>query len=537
MDSNQLMPAVSLATLFPAVLSNALPNSLPNVNTSETAAVDWQALLVTGIKEDSRAIVSGDLFVARDGDSFKGSDYIETAAKRGAVAALVNKEPHAVADLDLTRYSIPVIAIENLTYSIGAIAAQVFANLVSKLTIIGVTGTNGKTSCAHYIAQALNSLGVKTFIIGTLGNGEPSALAEASRTTPDACSLQQMFADFYQRGAQAVVMEVSSHALVQGRVQGVPFKVVAYTNLSRDHLDYHGDMQHYAAAKAQLFTDFSAEHKILNLDDRYNRQLAGELAEGSVTSYSEDHRRNADFTAQQIALDNGLSFTLKKQTAGQLMILPFKSQLLGKFNVANLLLTTAVLSKLGYSDQQVQQSISQLQPVPGRMQNVVNPKLAAQPLCIVDYAHTPDALEKALQASRIHCVGKLILVFGCGGDRDNGKRAEMAKVAECNADVVIVTSDNPRTEEPKVIIEMITRGFAAASQYQIISDRRAAIYQAISGAEAADLVLVAGKGHEDYQEIMGVKQHFSDAEVVLEGLANWPASKSSDSQSNSGASQ
>ena len=498
--------SVYLGTLF---------SEIATTQASEIS-VDWRAIQVTGIKEDSRNIIAGDLFVARDGECFKGTDYIVKASANGAVAVLVNKSEQWPNVIDLHSFSIPVIALDNLCDEVGEIAARVFDNVVSKLNIIGITGTNGKTSCAHYIAQALNSLKVKTFIIGTLGNGDPAALQEASRTTPDACALQQMFAEFYHAGAQAVVMEVSSHALEQGRVKGVSFNTVAFTNLSRDHLDYHGTMQAYGKAKSRLFTDYPVSHRILNLDDTHNRQLFASLTTAqrdSTVTFSENLREKADVCAVDCSLDNGLQFTvLYRQTK-----LNIKSQLLGKFNLANLLLTYSVLEGMGYTQRQIQSSISLLEPVPGRMQNVV--ESPSQPLCIVDYAHTPDALEKALQASRVHCSGQLTLVFGCGGDRDNGKRVEMAQVAQRFADSVIVTSDNPRTEEPLAIIDMITAGFTEGAVFSVISDRRAAIVAAINNAVVGDLVLVAGKGHEDYQEIMGHKEYFLDAQVVAQALA------------------
>ncbi len=497
---------IYLETLF-AEIAATLPSN---------GNVDWRAIQVTGIKEDSRYIASGDVFVARDGEHFKGTDYIGAAVANGAVAVLVNKSAQWPCAIDLHSFPVPVIALDNLCDEIGEIAAQVFNNVVAKLNIIGITGTNGKTSCAHYIAQALNSLKVKTYIIGTLGNGDPAALQEASRTTPDACALQQMFAQFYHAGAQAVVMEVSSHALEQGRVKGVPFNAVAFTNLSRDHLDYHGSMQAYGAAKSRLFTEFLVPHRILNADDSYNRQLLARLDQvqrESTVTFSENLNQEADVTALDCSLHNGLQFSVThRQTS-----VDINTQLLGKFNVANLLLTCCVLFRLGYTDRQVQSSVSALQAVPGRMQNVL--EYPSQPVCIVDYAHTPDALDKALQASRVHCSGQLTVVFGCGGDRDNGKRAEMAIVAQRLADSVIVTSDNPRTEEPLAIIDMITAGFTDSARFSVISDRKAAIIAAINNAVVGDVVLVAGKGHEDYQEIMGRKEHFLDAQVVAQALA------------------
>jgi len=479
----------------------------------------WRAITVTGIKEDSRYVVVGDLFVARDGEHFKGTDFIEGAISRGAVAVVVEKvtEQPNKPDVDLESYSVPVIALTGLAFKLGEIAAAVFGNVVQSLNVIGITGTNGKTSCAHYIAQALNNLGVNTFIIGTLGNGHPDSLEQASRTTPDACSLQQLFAQFYAQGAKAVVMEVSSHALEQGRVQSVPFNLVAYTNLSQDHLDYHGTMQAYAQAKAKLFTDYSTNHCVLNLDDEYNQQLLEHLHDTSsaeLSSYSEIASSGANFVAKNVNLQQGLAFEL---CAGDSAV-KVETTLLGKFNVANLLLCAASLNKLGFSLDQVKHALAVLSPVPGRMQQVGLSSVVKQPLCVVDYAHTPDALEKALLACRVHTQAKLLVVFGCGGDRDQSKRALMAKVAERFADQLVITSDNPRTENPEAIIEMIKTGLSADLKYQVESNRQRAIVKAVNAANAGDVVLIAGKGHEDYQEIMGVKHHFLDEQVVREAL-------------------
>ena len=475
-------------------------------------------LKISGIKEDSRQITVGDVFVARNGEHFKGTDFIEKAITLGAVAILVEKHNTTEAGVDFEGYSVPVIAIEGLAFKVGEIAAKVFSNVSQKLNVIGITGTNGKTSCAHYLAQSLNSLGINTYIIGTLGNGHPNALEGASHTTPDACSLQQLFAQFYAQGAQAVVMEVSSHALEQGRVQGVPFNLVAYTNLSQDHLDYHGTMQAYADAKAKLFTDFDAAHCVFNKDDQYNRQLLECLGGSNVHklySYSEKLDSGAQFVALDIDLQQGLAFELTAKDK----LITIKTTLIGKFNIANLLLCAASLHALGYSLEQIKQALAALTPVPGRMQQVRSNENRQQPLCVVDYAHTPDALEKALTACRIHTQKQLFVVFGCGGDRDQTKRALMAKVAERFADQVIVTSDNPRTENPDVIIEMIKTGLSADLDYRVDSDRKRAITMAISAAGTGDVVLIAGKGHEDYQDIMGVKHHFLDAEIVSEALS------------------
>jgi UDP-N-acetylmuramoyl-L-alanyl-D-glutamate--2,6-diaminopimelate ligase len=502
---------ISLLQLFPEIQQLMQSVSFKNADDSN---VDLSAIKISGINEDSREIVSGDLFVARDGEHFKGSDYIESAAKNGALVAIVR---NANTYIDSKCYSIPVIGIKDLEQRLGLIAAKIFGGCVDKLNIIGITGTNGKTSCAHFLAQALNSLGVNTFIIGTVGNGHPSALQEASRTTPDACSLHKLLAQFYQQGAQTVVMEVSSHALEQGRVAGVPFNVAAFTNLSRDHLDYHGSMQAYGQAKSLLFTNFLAKHKVLNLKDDFNKQLITRLREqgdNTLVTYSEDEHIAADYTAKQLNLVGGISFKLETDS-GEMSV---NTALIGQFNVANLLLCIAVLSRLGFSNQQVVESTKQLRTVPGRMQNIVCERLESQPLVVVDYAHTPDALQKALHACRVHCKERLLVVFGCGGDRDPGKRAEMAEFAEQYADFVYVTSDNPRTEDPMHVIDMVVAGLSNQARFEVLENRKEAIFKAVNMAGENDVVLVAGKGHEDYQEIMGVKHKFLDASVVLEAL-------------------
>ena len=387
------------------------------------------------------------------------------------------------------------------------------------MTVIGVTGTNGKTSCAHYIAQALTSLGQKTALIGTVGNGFPGALITATHTTPDAVSLQYMLADFYTQGANAVVMEVSSHALDQGRVCGVEFDVVALTNLSRDHLDYHGSMEAYADAKAQLFmapsndapVSESNKHIVLNLDDDFGRKLTAQLAgKGYLLScYSaQSNMPEASITLKHADLTpHGMALNINMPEGS----IRFDAPLVGDFNVANLLLVVSVLHQLNIPSAQIETAMSQVSAVPGRMECLVHEHC---PAVVIDYAHTPDALEKALQAARKHSQEQLWVVFGCGGDRDTGKRAEMAMVAEQLADKIVVTSDNPRTESPAVIIEMITRGFIAVDRVIVQPDREVAISRAIQMAGLHDLILIAGKGHEDYQDIMGVKYPFSDKKIA-----------------------
>lgn len=510
-------------------------------------------VIVTGISSDSRSVQAGDLFVARDGLSHRGIDFIEAAATAGAVAAVVERQTTQTDKLGL--FSIPVYQVDNLAKKAGVYASLMWDSPSKKMTIIGVTGTNGKTSCAHYIAQALAALGQKTALLGTVGNGFPGALNTATHTTPDAISLQRMLADFYAQGAKAVVMEVSSHALDQGRVAGVEFDVVALTNLSRDHLDYHGSMDAYAAAKSQLFIPSEGEslHSgssdavdvecefvsdvnrriVLNADDELGRTLAEQLrANGQsfcsysaqVSSYSaqvSSHSAQISSNSNQLSGSQQADIVVKSALLSPEGIaldlrLPdadihFDAPVVGDFNISNLLLVVSVLHQLNIPSAQIEMAMAQVSAVPGRMQCLHR---QGCPAVVIDYAHTPDALEKALLAARKHCLNQLWVVFGCGGDRDTGKRAEMAAIAEQLADKIVVTSDNPRTEDPDAIINMIMQGFAAADQVVVLPEREAAISRAIQMAGPDDLILIAGKGHEDYQDIMGVKYPFSDKAIA-----------------------
>ena len=387
--------------------------------------------------------------------------------------------------VDCPDVDVPVIAVLGLVEHIGVIASRFYDHPSQDLTVIGITGTNGKTSCAHFTAQAMNMLDLKTAIIGTVGNGFPGELKESSHTTPDAIGLQKLFAELKAEGAAAVVMEVSSHALEQGRVSSVDFDYALLTNLSRDHLDYHGSMDAYGAAKAKLFRDFSLKKAILNTDDPFGRQLMADNAvQGQKVSVG---RTQGDYrlAAYRLAL-HGIEAELKMAEGG----FSFCSRLIGEFNLDNLLLVIAVLVEQGFSRSDVVYALSKLESVPGRMQTVV---AADKPLVIIDYAHTPDALEKALQAVRAHTAGTLWCVFGCGGDRDVGKRELMGEIADKFADHLVVTSDNPRSEQPEQIIHMIEGGI---SQHipAIESDRAEAIRLAILQASPEDVVLIAGKG-------------------------------------------
>jgi UDP-N-acetylmuramoyl-L-alanyl-D-glutamate--2,6-diaminopimelate ligase len=385
----------------------------------------------------------------------------------------------------------------------------------------GVTGTNGKTSVTQWIARCLTELGRRCAVVGTLGNGFPGALAASPNTTPDALSLHRDLARYCSQGARAAAMEVSSIGLDQGRVEGVKFDVAVFTNLTRDHLDYHGSMEAYAAAKARLFAARELEYAVLNLDDAFGRELARRLRGGTV--------QRIGYTLQPAVVGVDLDLLLAaRRVAATPAGLHFTAAtpwgeahvdapLVGRFNVANLLAVLATLLASGVSLADAEARLSRLAPPPGRMQMQGG---SGEPLVIVDYAHTPDALEQALAALRETAAvrgGRLVCVFGCGGDRDPGKRPQMGAIAARLADRVIVTSDNPRGENPDAIIDAVLAGAGCDAGAQ--RDRGAAIAQAVAAAAAQDVVLIAGKGHETYQEIQGRRLPFSDVDHAAAALA------------------
>jgi UDP-N-acetylmuramoyl-L-alanyl-D-glutamate--2,6-diaminopimelate ligase len=466
---------------------------------------------------DSRQVRQGDTFAAYRGERLDGRKFIAQAVAAGANAVLWEREGFEWN----AEWKVPNLPVDCLRDKIGAIAGQVCGDPSRQLRTIGITGTNGKTSCCHWIAQCLTELGKKTAMVGTLGNGFPGALAPAANTTPDAVSLHALLRDYLAEDAKCVAMEVSSHGLAQGRVNGVHFDVAVLTNLSRDHLDYHGDMASYAAAKAGLFAWPELEYAVLNMDDPFGVELAGKLGCSGVQTvgYSLEGKlegcRFAVLGSDLVADAAGIHFkAVTPWGTAQL-----NGKLLGRFNASNLLAALAVLLVSGIALEDAVRELGQVESVAGRMQRLGGED---RPLVVVDYAHTPDALEKVLGTLREIMGGKsrLICVFGCGGERDRGKRPLMGAVASRLADRVIVTSDNPRGEDARAIIDEIIAGMGA--NYHVIDDRAAAIDAALRGAQPDDVVLIAGKGHEDYQEIQGVKWPFADADVarrILEGYA------------------
>lgn len=466
---------------------------------------------------DSRKVQTGDVFLAYPGHASDGRKYIGTAIERGAVAILWEREGFAWDPA----WNVPNLPVDRLRWLVSDIADEVFGHPSQQMWMVGVTGTNGKTSISQWIARAFNHLERRCAVIGTIGNGFPGNLNTSLNTTPDAISLQEDLARFLAQGAQAVAMEVSSIGLDQGRVSGCAMDIAVFTNLTRDHLDYHRTMEAYAAAKAALFDMPGLKSAILNFDDMMGVVQARRLAsEGRlrVVGYSlvPDNAHAAPAHAMMIASN------LQTTTAGMRFRVTYEDQhadmavgLVGQFNVSNLLAVMGVLVESGYDFKQAIAAVRELTPPEGRMQTLGG---IGEPLAVVDYAHTPDALEQALRALR-HTVesrgGRLICLFGCGGDRDPGKRPMMGEVATRLADHVVVTSDNPRSEDPQAIIDQIAQGAPTAC---CLVDRAEAIRAAIVEAGQDDVVLIAGKGHEDYQEVKGQKHHFSDADHARAAL-------------------
>jgi UDP-N-acetylmuramoyl-L-alanyl-D-glutamate--2,6-diaminopimelate ligase len=471
--------------------------------------LERRGIRVTGLCADSRRVRPGDVFVAMPGHRVDGRAFVADAVARGAVAVL----HEAGVAVEAT---VPTVAVAGLAALAGELAHLVYGRPSERLWMAGVTGTNGKTSVSQWIAQALGLFDCKCAVIGTLGNGFPGRLEESPNTTPDAITLHRSLADYIDQGAVACAMEVSSIGLDQGRVAGVSFDAAVFTNLSRDHLEYHGTMAAYGAAKEKLFDWPGLSAAVVNLDDPFGARLDERLA-GRVRTigYSLEGKvsRGETLAAEHLAMTaTGLAFSLRGMR--------FEAPVVGRFNAANLLAVIGALLAGDESLQDIAAVLPRLTPPPGRMQAVGG---AGQPLVVVDYAHSPDALEKALAALRETARargGRLVCVFGCGGDRDPGKRPLMGGVAERLADRVLVTSDNPRSEDPAAIAAAIGAGMNTLPAVEL--DRAAAIRRAVAEADAADVILLAGKGHEPYQEIAGVRQAFSDADQARAALEGRP---------------
>lgn len=452
---------------------------------------------------DSREVTAGSIFVALKGFTQDGHDYIEKAIAQGAVAVLCE---HA----QITeKFAVPVCEIENLAQRLGELTHQFYGAATEQLKVIGVTGTSGKTSTCQYLAQAMDFLGKRCGVIGTNGQGLWGQLTQTLNTTPDVIRLHTELARQKQQGAQYCAMEVSSHGLDQGRVNGVTFSTAVFTNLSRDHLDYHQTMQAYGEAKWQLMQWPNLKNAVVNLDDEWAQEHLNSVKAERVLTYS--LTQAADVQATNIRCHQaGVDATVITHEGN----IELNLRLLGRFNLSNALAAFTVLIAEGVPLNTAARIVSNSSPVKGRMETL---RMRYSPTVVVDYAHTPDELKNALQACREHVAGRLVVIFGCGGDRDQGKRPQMAKVAGELSDMAVVTDDNPRSENSEKIINEIVAGFDAAADFQVIPNRADAIFQTLEQCDSADVVLVAGKGHENYQEIAGVRHPFSDQETII----NW----------------
>lgn len=470
---------------------------------------------ITGLKLDSRMVQQGDLFLAVKGTQQDGRDYIEQALHKGALTIVYDPEDYQLADSIVNQHPYAeFIAVKKLQYHVSDIAGRFYGEPANLLRLIGVTGTNGKTTVTQLIAQALDLLNEPCGIIGTLGTGFWQKLQQGKQTTPDAISVQASLAKLLQEGAKAVALEVSSHGLDQGRVAALPFNIAVFTNLTRDHLDYHETLENYAAAKAKLFAWDSLQARVINQDDTYGKQLINQNNHKELLTYSIEDT-TADLHCTNILFnEQGVTANLVSPQGTGLL----QSQLIGRFNLSNVLAVVGSLLGLGYELAKVLAVVPQLKAPAGRMQCLGGNE---KPLVIVDYAHTPDALEQVLTALKPHVKGKLWCVFGCGGSRDKGKRPLMAAIAESLADQIVVTDDNPREETSSAIINDILQGFNNPQTVQAIADRQQAILQTIAQAKSDDVVLIAGKGHEDYQEVNGIRSHFSDTEQANQALKTW----------------
>lgn len=454
---------------------------------------------ISGVAIDSRRVKRGDLFIACRGERTDGHRFVRDAASAGAAAIVVDQEVAAL--------EVPVIRVADAQREASYIASRFFDDPSRALRCVGVTGTNGKTSVAVHTAELLSAQGRRCAFGGTLGWGFEGRLCGSRLTTEDPITLQRRLAELVLSGAKAAAMEVSSHALAQHRADGVAFEVGIFTNLTRDHLDYHGSMERYGAAKRRLFESPSLRAAVVNVDDPFGATLARELrSRMTVVSYGAS--ASADVSWRDLSFDaDGVRGVLESRWYGG----PFAIPLYGEFAVANVVAALGAVAMLDGDVPSAVEAAEHLSSAPGRMQRV---RATGRPLVVIDYAHTPDALAKALDATRRHIGGRVLCVFGCGGDRDKGKRPLMAQAVESRADAAWVTNDNPRSEVPLQIANDVLSGFSGRIPIHIELDRRRAIELAIASATPNDLVLVAGKGHEAYQEVGGQRLPHSDLAVV-----------------------
>ncbi len=485
--------------------SKSIGELLSDLTTVE-ASID-----VTGVAIDSREVKSGDLFMAYRGSKFNGIDYIDDAIQAGAVAIVIDKDEK----LDLKSISVTTVKVPNLRKQAGLIISRFYDEPSKEMQIIGITGTNGKTTVSYMIAYALYVLGKNTAVVGTLGYGRFRQIETGTTTTPDPVKLHSLFS-IWRNEVDSVAMEVSSHALEQGRIAGTEIDIAVFTNLSRDHLDYHETLEEYADAKFQLFESPGLKYAIVNIDDVYGALLIDKLpadlniyAYSLKTNQSESYNKVISLVYCEKIENDRLNTELTVQSPwGQTII---KTSLLGNFNIENILAAFTTLCVSGFPVEQVAATLSGFTGIPGRMEYFASEN---RPLLVVDYAHTPGALEKALTALRHICSGKLYCVFGCGGDRDVGKRSQMGSIAELLSDQIVLTNDNPRNESQEQIVENILEGINDNLQVTIKYDRSDAITNTFLNANKADVILIAGKGHETTQQIGTTLLPFSDRELA-----------------------
>ena len=472
------------------------------------------AIEIHNIASNSSEVTPGSAFIALPGMRSNGIDYAIDAAKAGAVAVIFDaNDEYSLKRIPLLRKQVNLawIGVGDLERANGHIVSRFFGDPGRAMTIIGITGTDGKTSVTHLVVQALTRVGKRCASIGTLGYGIANELTPDQLTTPDSVSLQTRLYQFQQQRCEYVVMEVSSHALQQYRVNGCDFDIAVLTNLGRDHLDYHGSQESYAAAKARLFEDFELSGRVVNADDSFGRQLASGLERDSLIRYSASA---GDEPGAEVRLES-CEMTLNGQNlrvATPRGSITAVTALIGRFNVENTLACIATLVALGLDRNQLEVAVKDLHSIPGRMEKFAGE--AGMPTVVIDFAHTEQALRACLAACREHTSGRLWCVFGCGGDRDQGKRGGMGRAVEELADRAVVTDDNPRNESPEKIVSEILAGMREPEKASVVHNRQAAIEYALSQAAAQDLVVIAGKGHEQQQIIGSERRPFSDRHVV-----------------------
>ena len=466
-----------------------------------------QEVMVTGMQLDSRRVEQGDVFLAMPGELHDGRQFIEQAVANGASAVLAEAPVSGfVEDIQ-----VPLVEVPELRHDAGFLAARFFGHPSRDMHMVGITGTNGKTTTSRLLAQLGRAAGRTCGVIGTLGASLGDDVEEAGNTTPDPVSLQKQLAEWRDRGVYAVAMEVSSHALVQGRVNGVDFETAVFTNLSHDHLDYHGSMDAYGRAKLELFSREGLSHAVVNLDDEFATQVMAVVEPETRVVTVSTQGADADVRVEGARFHRG---GVRGELSTPWGRSSFDSPLPGDFNLSNLAAAVTAMLLAGEEFTLVLDAVTQIQPVPGRMELIPN---SAGLQVVVDYAHTPDALHQVLSALRLHVEGDLVTVFGCGGDRDREKRQVMGRVACELSDRVIVTSDNPRSEAPGDILREIEAG--CSGNYVLLEDRAEAIHRAVQEARSGDCIVIAGKGHEDYQIVEGERLFFSDTEQARSALA------------------